>query len=286
MISVGRDERLIHSHISSAIRSEQLVSLLSLNITSKGSLHLTMPNIDNDYVHSLYRHEHVPSSSSSVTNCYSYETMRKFLTWNKMIKGKSLLGIYSGVLPDPSIQTFHQFARRWIYGNGDDLAQICEVNSNVAEELHRPDLQATWQMIKMLFADHEMSLHSSRNSRSLTKSHRISDPLSSHRRHLHHGKKVISAEKQPTDRRMNEDDQSQEEKLISNPKLGHYDQSAFEYLQRDFCYLDMIDDTDTYIVRDVLTDDLIFLTPDDLPQNSNTDQLLDDLQVNELKRRK
>ena len=43
----------------------------------------------------------------------------------------------------------------------------------------------------------------------------------------------------------------------------------------------MIDDTDTYIVRDVLTDDLIFLTPDDLVQNSNGDQTLYDNQVND-----
>ncbi|CAF4732469.1 unnamed protein product, partial [Rotaria socialis] len=29
----------------------------------------------------------------------------------------------------------------------------------------------------------------------------------------------------------------------------------------------MIDDTDTYIVRDVLTDDIIFITPEDLSNN-------------------
>jgi hypothetical protein len=29
----------------------------------------------------------------------------------------------------------------------------------------------------------------------------------------------------------------------------------------------MIDDTDTYIVRDVLTDDLIFVTPEDILNN-------------------
>ena len=224
MISVSRDERLVHSHISSAIRSEQLVSLLSLNITSKGSVHLTMPSVDNDYVHSLYQHGHLPLSSSSLTKCYSYETMRKFLFWNKTIKGKSILGVYSDTLPDPSIRTFHQFARRWIFGNGErssiDLALICEVNGNVAEELHRSDLQATWQMMKMLFADQNTSLHSSRNSRSLTKSHRISDPHSSHRHHLHYGKKLISTEKQQQDRRVNEENQSQEGKIVTNPKLG------------------------------------------------------------------
>ncbi len=31
----------------------------------------------------------------------------------------------------------------------------------------------------------------------------------------------------------------------------------------------MIDDTDTYIVRDVLTDDLIFVTPEDVLNNGN-----------------
>ncbi len=31
----------------------------------------------------------------------------------------------------------------------------------------------------------------------------------------------------------------------------------------------MIDDTDTYIVRDVLTDDLIFVTPEDILNNGS-----------------
>jgi hypothetical protein len=31
----------------------------------------------------------------------------------------------------------------------------------------------------------------------------------------------------------------------------------------------MIDDADTYIVRDVLTDDIIFISPDDMLSNGN-----------------
>lgn len=42
----------------------------------------------------------------------------------------------------------------------------------------------------------------------------------------------------------------------------------------------MIDDTDTYIVRDVLTDDIIFITPEDaLNINSNGYDMLCDNEV-------
>ena len=225
MISVGRDERLVHSHISSALRSEQLVSLLSLNITSNGSVHITMPDIDNNYVHALYQEKHLPSSSSSLTKCYAYETMRKFLSWNQMIKGKSILGIYSEGLLDQSIENFHRFARRWILGTGGkspmDLAQICHVNGNVAKELHRPDLQATWQMIEMLFANQDISLESSKNSRSLTKSQHISDPFTgSHRQH-YFGKKLTSAEKQRQEGQVTEESKSHDGKVFANAKLGN-----------------------------------------------------------------
>lgn len=223
IISVGRDERLVHAHISSAIKSEQFISFFSLNTTSKGCVHISMPNIDNDYVHSLYQQGHIPlSSPTSLSKFYSYQTIRTFLKWDKMIKGKSILGIYSDSLHDNSIQLFHQLTHKWIFGNGDKslkaLAEICNVNGNVAEELNRPDLQATWQMIKILFAEHHGLLQSSKTSRSLTKSHRISDPSSSHRRH-HHGRKVTSAEKQQ-EGKLNDESKSQESRMMSNSKLG------------------------------------------------------------------
>lgn len=42
----------------------------------------------------------------------------------------------------------------------------------------------------------------------------------------------------------------------------------------------MIDDVDNYIVRDVLTDDIIFITPDDAINNSNGYDMLYDNEVN------
>ena len=55
------------------------------------------------------------------------------------------------------------------------LAHICDVNSIVAEELNRPDLKATWQVIKMLYTDYRGLIHSSNNSRSITKCHKLSE---------------------------------------------------------------------------------------------------------------
>jgi hypothetical protein len=43
----------------------------------------------------------------------------------------------------------------------------------------------------------------------------------------------------------------------------------------------MIDDADTYIVRDVLTDDIIFITPEDVLSNSNPYDMLYDNEVRE-----
>jgi hypothetical protein len=42
----------------------------------------------------------------------------------------------------------------------------------------------------------------------------------------------------------------------------------------------MIDETDTYIVRDVLTDDLMFVTPEDILNNGNGDSTSYDTDVN------
>jgi hypothetical protein len=43
----------------------------------------------------------------------------------------------------------------------------------------------------------------------------------------------------------------------------------------------MIDDADTYIVRDVLTDDIIFITPEDVLSHSSAYDLLYDNEVRE-----
>jgi hypothetical protein len=47
--------------------------------------------------------------------------------------------------------------------------------------------------------------------------------------------------------------------------------------------LEIIDETDTYIVRDVLTDDLIFVTPEHILNNGNGDTTLYDNDVNSKK---
>jgi hypothetical protein len=48
--------------------------------------------------------------------------------------------------------------------------------------------------------------------------------------------------------------------------------------------LEIIDKTDTYIVRDVLTDDLIFVTPEHILNNGNGDTTLYDNDVNSKKK--
>ncbi|CAF1161745.1 unnamed protein product [Rotaria sordida] len=270
IISVGRDERLIHAHISSAVQSEQIVSIFSLNVTSKGSIYISMPNIDNDYVRSLYNEQHIPLSSSNLRILYSQETLSTFLKWDKIIKGESILGIYSNTLHDNSIQLFHQFARRWIFGNGDKsliaLANICDINSTVSEDLNRPDLKATWQVIKMLYVDYDAlqnyRTYSSKTSQSITISHHISDSISNHRYHYHQpGRKLTIIDKQRQDNRSYDEltdekrIQLQEQRILTNSKL------------------EMIDDTETYIVRDVLTDDIIFITPEDVLNYGNTNDM-------------
>ena len=45
----------------------------------------------------------------------------------------------------------------------------------------------------------------------------------------------------------------------------------------------MIDETDTYIVRDVLTDDIIFITPEDALNNSTNNNGSEFLYDNEVK---
>jgi len=47
-----------------------------------------------------------------------------------------------------------------------------------------------------------------------------------------------------------------------------------------FFVIGIIDDTDTYIVRDVLTDDLIFVTPEDILNIGNGDDTSYDNYVN------
>lgn len=231
---MGRDERLIHAPFSSAIKSEQLISYFSLNVTSKGSVHISMPNIDNDYVQALYTERHIPLSSCNFQKLYSYETISTFLKWDKMIRGKSILGIYSHVLYDDSIQLFHHFARKWIFGNGDKsliaLAHICDVNSVIADELNRPDLKATWQVIKILYTDYRTVNTSSKNSRSISNGYQLSDSINAHRhRHQHHsGRKLTSIEKQEQNNRLNDEltgekkVKCQDQKIKSISKLGNH----------------------------------------------------------------
>jgi len=153
-----------------------------------------MPNIDNDYIRALYSQRHIPTSYTNLKQFYSESIMSTFLKWNETIHGKSIIGIYNNPSLDNSVESFHQFARRWTFGNGEKsseaLVQICDLNSFIAEQLNRPDLKATWQVIKMIYADYNglqtIRMRSSRNTPSATKSHQMSDPLSGHRHHHHH----------------------------------------------------------------------------------------------------
>lgn len=179
--------------MSSAIKTDRYISLFSLNLTSKGHAYGVMPDINNDYVHSLYSEKHFPTSYTSLKEFYSEQTMSTFTKWNETIRGKSIIGIYSNPTVDNSVELFHQFARRWTFGNGDKSSQalidICDQNSLIAEQYKRPDLKATWQVIKMIYADYNglqsYRMRSSRKTPSATKNHQLSDSLSSHRHHHH-----------------------------------------------------------------------------------------------------
>lgn len=194
LVSVGRDERVYHAHISSAMKTDQFVSLFSLNVTSKGHTYAVMPNIDNGYICALYAEQHVPLSYTNVKEVYSESIMSTFLKWNEPIRGKSIIGVHRNPTADRSVELFHQFARRWTFGNGVKssaaLIDICDTNGYVAEQLNRPDLKATWQVIKMIYADYNgtqtMRMRSSRNTPSATKLQHVSDSLSGHRHHHHH----------------------------------------------------------------------------------------------------
>ncbi|CAF3479614.1 unnamed protein product, partial [Rotaria sp. Silwood2] len=59
----------------------------------------------------------------------------------------------------PTDTKLSEFGRRWTLGNGDKsseaLTDTCDINSYVAEQLQRLDLKATWQVIKMIYADYD-----------------------------------------------------------------------------------------------------------------------------------
>jgi hypothetical protein len=149
-----------------------------------------------------------------------------------MITGESIMNYYSNSIYDNSVQLFHQFARRWIFGNGEKssraLEYICDVNSIVADDLNRPDLKATWQVIKMLFTNydglHNYRIHSSKNSRSVTKGQRMSDSMSVHRRQG--GRKLTSIDKQLQENRLYDElidenrVKSKDKRALSDSKLG------------------------------------------------------------------
>ncbi|CAF4675111.1 unnamed protein product, partial [Rotaria socialis] len=238
-----------------------------------------MPNRNNEYLTALYAERHIPSSFTSLKKCFSEEVMSKFSKLNEPIHGKSIIGMYANPSADNSVELFHQFARRWTFDNGnkpvENLANICDINSCVAEELKRPDLKATWQVIKMIYADYNSlqnyRMSSARNTHSGTKNYQISDSTNGPRHHHQHynhyqqgGGKGKNLDLIQQDNELNDEvngrkrAKSQEQIIPPNPQM------------------DIIDDVDTYIVRDVLPDDIIFITPDDALNNtSNYDMLYD-----------
>ena len=219
LVSVGSDKRLYHVHISSAVKTEKLISLFSLNFTSTGHVHVVMPNINNEYVCALYSERHISVSPISLKKCYSEHTMSKFLNWNQTIAGESIVGIYSSLMSDNSVLSFHKFAQQWTFGDGDrsseTLTSICDINSFIAEQSDRPDLKATWQVIKMIYGNydglHHSRVHSSRNTPSATQNHHVSDSLSGHRQHKHHhyqqtaGKSKLNGIQQQQESEFNEE---------------------------------------------------------------------------------
>ncbi|CAF1271892.1 unnamed protein product [Adineta ricciae] len=278
LVSVGRDERLIHAHISTAIKTDQFVSLFSLNVSSKGHVYSAMPNIDNEYVRALYAEHHIPTTFTSLKKYYSQEIMSTFVKWNEQISAKSIIGIYKNSLADNSVEAFHQFARRWSFGTGDKspevLGQICDINGSVAEQLKRPDLKATWQVVKMIYADYDglqcYRVRSSRNTPSATKTRHISDSLSGHRHHHHHHHHHYHHHfQQQTSGKLNGGDVAQQDVDFNEELNGRNRIKSQDQIMPSNSQIEIIDDTDTYIVRDVLTDDIIFITPEDALNSSN-----------------
>jgi hypothetical protein len=238
LISVGRNETLVHAPFSSAIKTDQIVSLFSLSVTSKGHVHTTMPNIDDPYVRALYAERHVPSDMTSLKRLYSEEVMSTFLKWNHTIATKSIIAILPNTPADNSVEQFHRFARHWTFGTGDAtpaaLAEICDMNGLVAEDLQRPDLKATWQVIKMIYADHDglepYRGRSSRHTPSANKAHHLSDSVSGHRHHPYHhlAGKTKSGNKEQQQHDFNASDdllgrkrgKSQEQIIPANSQIG------------------------------------------------------------------
>lgn len=270
IISIGRDERLIHAPLASAIRSEDIVSLFSLNVTPNGHVHITMPNLDNEYIQSQIVHR----KSLTIKDFYSYRMLQSNIEWSKSIRGKSLLMITKTCCHDRSIEEFHYLAMKWIFGNGrkclDLFSKICDENSHWSEEINRFDLSATWQVIKRLFANTKHSGHSSKTSRSLTKSRFLSDSLNNSRRKL---TVIIDKYEQIIDEKSTS-------KINSN--LGFRNRFFLFIENINFNFLESIDELDSYIVRDTLTDDLVFLTPDDLVNYQQYDELPTRDQINSI----
>lgn len=231
LISVGRDERLIHSPISSAIQSEKIVPLSSFNVTSTGSVCVSTPNMHNEYVHSLCDEQKIPFRTSNLRKFYSQKTMSKFLKWNKSIKGESIVRMRPDGLYDNSLEIFYEFARRWSFGNGDKslltLADVCDRNGLVAEELNRPDLKATWQVIKMIYIKDERILenyrkYSTKTSRSFSKIYGINDLMSSNRFYRRtSGRKLINFDDDHNGELTDDETlKLQDQRNRSNSKLG------------------------------------------------------------------
>lgn len=212
---------MFHANISSAIKTDDFVSLFSLNVTSKGHTYVAMPSRNNDYITALYKERHVPITFTSLKKCFSEEIMSKFLKYNETIQGKSIIGIYTNPSVDNSVELFHQFAKRWTFGTGDkstkNLANICDVNSHVAEQLNRPDLKATWQVFKMIYGAFDglqsFRMRSSENTQSRKKNNQNSDSINAGRYFHHHHHHLFNAFQTEGGKGKNMDAQQQENEI-------------------------------------------------------------------------
>lgn len=275
LVSVGHDEYLYHAHLSTALKTDRFVSLFSLNVTPKGEVFGSMPNINDDYIRAIYAQKQVAISYTNLKEFYSQNFMAAFSNWTETIRGRSVIGIYRNPKIDNSVELFHRFARHWIFGNGDksseSLRRVCDHNSTIAEKYQRPDLQATWKVIKMLFTDpdqfHNCHLRSSKTTSSTTKTRPLSDSFNNHRHHYHY-------QYHQTMGKLNHQDQQQDDNEFNNEFNDKKRTKSQEQIMQTNNQMEMIEDSDTYIVRDVLMDDILFITPEDAINNTNNFEIL------------
>ncbi|CAF0800883.1 unnamed protein product, partial [Didymodactylos carnosus] len=252
IISVSRDETLYHTSLATAVKPENLASLFSINVTSKGSLTVVTPHVDNDFVRALLHDKNLtyPPPPPSISALYSTANLEKFSSWTPSIKGKSLIVQLSHV-KDDTIDIFHKFATEWKFSDYP-VGQLCDMNALVSHELNRPDLQLTWELIKELYPDLPMdNNYRLRPTRMIHSGEGGRVPTGGAGTRGHH-----SSDRQYNPSRFNNNDK--QKSGINNHENGNGKPTDLALTQ-----IEPLDDIDNYIVREVLTDDILFITQED-----------------------